>query len=167
LATLIAISDEGEDNLADDEVVREALRRNWIVWAVDPRGMGKLRSESRTSIFVLSLWLDENFAWRQAQDVQRIIEGVGAFNQNHKAALYTRGPNSSGIAALATILAGRNLPEWIAVRDGVRSFWDPKLPLYAAPFGMQGIFDMGDLEARGEAKIWQVTNAEEFIRRDW
>jgi hypothetical protein len=167
VGTLIAISDGGQDTLADDEVVQEAVRRNWIVWAVDARGLGKLRIESKATIFLLSLWLNETFAWRQAQDVQRIIEGVGLFNQNHQAALYARGPNSSVIAAMVDTMAGRNLPGWIAIREGVSSFWDGKVPFYVPPFGMRGVFDIADAEAHGQAQLFLISNVQEFIGMNW
>jgi hypothetical protein len=95
---LIAISDSGRSALVADPVIQEAHRRSWLVFAIDPRGIGEPKDRQDAFVFVVSLWLGENFAWRQAWDIARIVRFAARPSPQQASGLYARGPLASLIA---------------------------------------------------------------------
>ncbi|MFI5455699.1 MAG: alpha/beta hydrolase family protein [Isosphaerales bacterium] len=75
---VVALDDRGKEVLASDPVVREAHARGWAVCGVDPRGIGELAVDKPGWVFAVSLLLGENFIGRQAWDVGRVLEALGA-----------------------------------------------------------------------------------------
>ncbi len=166
--TMIAISDAGKDALGDDEVVQEALRRGWLVWTVDPRGIGGFGVEAQGFVFFASVLLGENFVWRQALDISRIIEGVGSLHRNLPVGLYARGKTAGVIAAYVAAQTASDHPAWIALRDSISSFTEARdLSPYLTPIGSLGAFDIQDLIAGERPRVLVVTRIEDFIRSDW
>lgn len=124
--TLIAMSDQGRASLSEDEVVKEAYRRNWDVFAVDPRGLGAMRLTDEVATRIASFQLGEYFPSRQVTDVARIVDFIARPTTTKRSGIYARGPRSSLIAAL---LAPNTPAEWIFLRDPAASFeFDP--PFY-------------------------------------
>ena len=118
---LVAVDDRGKEELVSDPIIREAVaRRHWMVWAIDPRGIGELESPKMGWIFGTSVLLGENFVWRQAWDIQRILERAVDF-PSHRVGLYTRGPNASLAGAYALAMA-RPQPEFAVFRENFTSF---------------------------------------------
>ena len=112
--TLIALSDHGRAELVNDEVVKEAHRKGWAVFAVDPRGIGEMKLADENSAKVASFQLGEYFPWRQATDVARIIAFIARPTAERRSAVYAKGPKSTFIA---TLLAATTEAEWILLRD--------------------------------------------------
>jgi hypothetical protein len=154
--------------LDSDEVVQEAIRRGWMVWALDPRGIGELQA-AEGFVFGASLLLGENFVWRQASDISRIIALIGPGTPRHRVALYARGKNVGLAAAyVAATAESSRLPEWIALRDGIFRFSDAgDRPLHFLAFNSLSTFDIADLLAMARPKIVVITNLPEFLRGDW
>ena len=75
---VVAVDDRGKEALASDPVVREARARGWAVCGVDPRGIGESATDKTGWVFAVSLLLGENFVGRQAWDVGRVLEALGA-----------------------------------------------------------------------------------------
>jgi hypothetical protein len=88
--TLVAFADEGRISLENDPFLLEAVQRNWMVWIVDPRGIGELKSTADAFIFTSSVLLGENFAWRQAADIARITE-MASDGLPHQTGIYAKG----------------------------------------------------------------------------
>ena len=163
---LIAVSDAGKETLSNDEVVREAVRRGWIVWAVDPRGLGEAKPDSEGFLFGISLLLGENFVWRQASDIRRILETVTP--QCPIAGLYARGPNASVIAAYVGASVQGERPAWIAIRDGIFSFSNSSgLPPHVLPFNALALFDIPDLLAASKRRVIVLNQLDKFLQADW
>jgi dienelactone hydrolase len=116
---LVAIDDRGKEELASDPIVAEAVRRGWMVWAIDPRGIGELELEQPGWAFAISLMLGENFVWRQAWDIHRIVEAA-SHQPTHLVGLYARGHNAS-LAATYAIASGART-EWAVLREGFVSY---------------------------------------------
>jgi len=117
--TLIAISDQGRTGLIEDEIIKEAHRKNWDVVAVDPRGLGDMKLTDEAASQIASFQLGEYFPSRQATDVARIIDFIARPMVNKRSAIYARGPKSTLIAAFA---AATTDAEWILLRDAAISF---------------------------------------------
>lgn len=62
---LVAVSDQGKGHLLSDPLIKEALRRSWMVWAIDPRGIGELAVTRQGWVSAVSLLLGEDFTSRQ------------------------------------------------------------------------------------------------------
>jgi hypothetical protein len=166
--TLVAIADDGKESLVNDPVVQEAVKRNWIVWIVDPRGLGELRSDRSELIFAWSLLLAENFVWRQALDIYRIVWEIGQLNSVRRSSLYARGPMASVIATYVAAMIEGDTPAWVAIRDPMKSFSNAAdLPSYVIPFDAMNLFDINDLLAIARPRIVHVVREEDFIRSDW
>jgi len=75
---LVAVDDRGKETLASDHVVETAVVRGWAVCGVDPRGIGESPTDKMGWIFAVSLLLGENFVGRQAWDLGRVLEALGA-----------------------------------------------------------------------------------------
>ena len=118
---LVAVDDRGKEPLQSDPLVVEALRRNWQVWAIDPRGIGELALKKPGWVFAVSLLLGENFVWRQGWDIRRIAE-FAATTMTHRVALYARGHNAALATTYAVAAAQGAAPDWVVLREGFISF---------------------------------------------
>lgn len=74
--TLLAIDDKDKESLTSDPIVQEALRRDYLVVEMDPRGFGELAVSRPSWVFATSLLLGENFVWRQAWDIQMLLNSL-------------------------------------------------------------------------------------------
>ena len=165
---LIAIHDEGRAALSNDPIVREALRRNWTVWAVDPRGIGDMKTESESFLFAASLLLGENLVWRQAADLERIAGGLGFRNAHHRLGIYANGKTAALAATYLAAVAARDVPSWIVLRNSVSSLSNTgDVPLYVPAFDALSMFDIPDLLAAAKPKIYVITQPDEFINAEW
>ncbi|MCW5981078.1 MAG: prolyl oligopeptidase family serine peptidase [Bryobacteraceae bacterium] len=113
---LLALDDNGKEDLAAEPLVEEARRAGWAVAGVDVRGIGELSTSKPGWVFAVSLLLGENFVWRQALDL------VAASRQLPAAplAVYARGHNAALAATYA--LAVMQGVRWFVLRDGFLSF---------------------------------------------
>ena len=126
---LVCVDDRGKEALAADPIVWRAFRQGWTVCAVDPRGIGESASSKKGWTFAVSLLLGENFVGRQAWDLRRALEFLGAsraFRQK-PAGLYARGQAASLMATYALALdrpdeANRLRLHWYVLLDGFVSF---------------------------------------------
>lgn len=114
---LVAIHDQGKENLDRDPVIQEARQHGWLVWTIDPRGIGELTTGRDDFVFLVSLLLGENFAWRQASDVTRIIQFVGKTSPGRPSGLYASGKLSSLVALYSATMLGAGFSEWMILRD--------------------------------------------------
>ena len=118
---LVAVDDRGKEALASDPLVVEAERRGWMVWAIDPRGIGESAIEHRGWAFAVSLLLGENFVWRQGWEIRRIAEfATGPANRN--VALYARGHNAALAATYAICSVEDGTLAWSVLRGGFVSY---------------------------------------------
>ena len=118
----MAVDDRGKEPLAADPLVKEALRRNWMVWAADPRGIGELALTKPGWAFAVSLLLGENFVWRQAWDIRRVLTLAAETPRSRPVALYARGHNAALAAGYAATAMGGPVPAWTVLREGFTSF---------------------------------------------
>jgi hypothetical protein len=164
---LIALADDGRQQLVTDEIVQEAVRRGWIVWAVDPRGLGELKV-SQGFAFGVSLLLGENFVWRQASDIHRIAESVRSGSFNHRVRIYARGKDATLAAAYVGATTETDEIEQILLRDPLSSFSAAQnLPPYLLAFDALYTFDVPDLLAAGRSRIAVIARPEDLLRIDW
>jgi dienelactone hydrolase len=124
---VVALDERGKEVLASDAVVREAHARGWAVCGVDPRGIGESATDKNGWVFAVSLLLGENFVGRQAWDVCRVIESLGAPGAypGTPVGLYARGPAACLAAtyAIARIAERGQAPlRWYLLRDGFLSY---------------------------------------------
>jgi hypothetical protein len=193
---LVAVDDRGKEALASDPVVVEALKRVWMVWAIDPRGIGELETQKPGWVFAVSLLLGENFVWRQGWDIRRIVEFAADSTATHRVGLYARGHNAALAATYAVAAAQGPAPEWAALRNGFVSFRqflerprsmqaaiDREIPYEYFVFGALHSFDLPQLLAKAKAKTFIVdpidgdwdpmaagpglTTLDQFLRSDW
>ncbi len=160
------MDDEGRDDLSPDPILQEAFRRGWALWVVDPRGIGELKVANEGFVFATSLLLGENFVWRQAADISRILGDLP--KDNRPKGLYARGKTAGLIAAYVAAIAQGDLPTWIALRDAIFSFSNANgLPRHFLAFDAYSVFDIRDLLTVAKPKIFVITDPEEFMRADW
>jgi dienelactone hydrolase len=174
---LVAVDDRGKEALASDPLVVEALKRGWMVWAIDPRGIGELATQKPGWVFAVSLLLGENFVWRQGWEIRRIVEFSATATATHRVGLYARGNNAALAATYA--LAQGSAPEWAVLREGFvsfRQFFDREIPYQYFVFGALQSFDLPQLLASAKAKTFIVdpidgdresTTLEQFLRSAW
>jgi hypothetical protein len=165
---LFALDDRGRSALEKDEVVQEALRHGWDVFTIDPRGIGTLKTANDAFIFAVSLLLGENFTWRQAADIRRIIDVHLPWRQRYPwhSGLYVRGKDASLVAAYVAATLGSSFPDWIALREPISSIRNVAgLPLYGAPFNGLDMFDVPDLFKRAKSKVVVIEEIGEFLRQ--
>lgn len=167
--TLIAVDDRGRSHLANDEIVLEAIRRGWIVWMPDPRGIGELNTDkAEPFIFGVSLLLGENFTWRQAADILRLLRHVAGGGSRYPTGLYARGQAMGLAAGYVAATNVRNDMEWVVVRDAAPSFTQmTSVPLSVLPVNAQSAFGIPDLWKAAKAKVVMVNRPEDFINQDW
>ena len=187
---LVGADDRGKEELASDPLVLEAVKRGWMVWAIDPRGIGELATQRQGWVFAVSLLLGENFVWRQGWDLRRTMEAARLFG-GRRIAVYARGHNAALAATYSLSMDGEAAPEWVVLRDGFISFkqflerpqsmaasfrlladdvrehrktaFDREIPHEYFPFGALLSFDLPQLLARSRAKITVI----DPIDGDW
>ena len=170
---LVAVDDSGREILAEDEVVQAALVHGWMVFCVDPRGIGSLKQDLHVFVFVASLLLGENFVWRQAYDIKRTIDWLVDVLPNYRTALYARGPNAALIAAYVGIQSKqqgdtRNDPEWMVVREQWASFASvPKGSFEILPTNWAGEFDISDLLDQSKPRPMSIKDLKEMPESNW
>jgi dienelactone hydrolase len=128
---VLAVDDRGKEALGSDPVVVEAFERGWAVCGIDPRGIGELATTKPGWIFAVSLLLGENFVGRQAADMTRVMDALGAAGAfpSKPIGLYARGRNASLMAMYAIShdreARSRSGPPrlaWYVLRDGFLSY---------------------------------------------
>src|SRR5262249_39617333 len=93
---VVAFDDRGQEALASDPVIQTGRARGWAVCGVDPRGIGESAIDKPGWVIAVSLLLNENFIGRQAWDLGRVLESLGAPGgfPGTPVGLYARGPGS-------------------------------------------------------------------------
>jgi cephalosporin-C deacetylase-like acetyl esterase len=124
---LLALDDRGKEVLASDPVVDAAHARGWAVCGVDPRGIGESATDKAGWVFAVSLLLGENLVGRQAWDLGRVLEALGAPGAFPGApvGLYARGEEACLAATYAIARAsdaGGTPLQWYLLRDGFLSY---------------------------------------------
>jgi len=120
---LVAVDDSGKEQLEHDPVVREALQKGWAVCGADPRGIGELATTKSGWVAAVSLLLGENFVWRQAFDLNNVVDFLAATPDYARkpVALYTRGHNASLAGTYAVARPGSKLRSFV-LRGGFVSY---------------------------------------------
>lgn len=119
---LLAIDDEQKESLTSDPVVQQALRRDYLVFEMDPRGFGEIAVQKPAWEFATSLLLGDNLVWRQAWDIRILADELcSSLGSKQSVALYARGPNSSLAANYAIRLLRSSCLEWAVLRGGYTS----------------------------------------------
>ncbi len=165
--TLIAVSDSGRSELVSDEIVLEANKRGWIVWMIDPRGIGEMVMSPDAFGPVASLLLGESFSWRQSTDILRVLRHVAGRDSRSPTALYARGKVMGLAASYVAAVAGSRELEWTALRDIAPSFRDMADTRMLMPFSAPPSFDIPDLWRASKGKIHFIQSVDEFVRSDW
>jgi dienelactone hydrolase len=124
---VVALDDRGKEALAGDTIVETARTLGWAVCGVDPRGVGESATDKAGWAFAVSLLLGENFVGRQAWDLGRVLEALGARGgyPGKPVGLYARGQVSCLAATYAIARAAEpgNVPlRWYLLRDGFLSY---------------------------------------------
>jgi dienelactone hydrolase len=126
---VVAIDDRGKEALGSDPVIKEAFASGWAICGIDPRGIGELATTKPGWVFAVSLLLGENFVGRQAADVTRVTDALGAAGAfpGKPVGVYARGQDASLMATYAIARAARGEPgpsrlEWYILRDGFLSY---------------------------------------------
>jgi dienelactone hydrolase len=124
---VVALDDRGKEALAADTIVETARNLGWAVCGADPRGIGESATDKAGWVFAVSLLLGENFVGRQAWDLGRVFEAIGATGvyPGKPAGLYARGQVSCLAATYAIARASHagNAPlRWYLLRDGFLSY---------------------------------------------
>jgi dienelactone hydrolase len=124
---VVALDDRGKESLASDPLVETCLARGWAVCGVDPRGIGESATDKMGWVFAVSLLLGENFVGRQAWDLGRVLEALGATGgyPGKPIGLYAGGEDSCLAAtyAIARASGARQTPlRWYLLRDGFLSY---------------------------------------------
>ena len=124
---VVALDDRGKEALASDPVMETARARGWAICGVDPRGIGESATDKMGWVFAVSLLLGENFVGRQAWDVGRVLEALGATGgyPGKPVGLYARGQVSCLAATYAIARASEpgQIPlRWYLLRDGFLSY---------------------------------------------
>jgi hypothetical protein len=139
------MDDEQQESLASDPIVQQALRRDYLVFEMDPRGFGEIAVQRPAWEFATSLLLGDNFVWRQAWDIRTLADELcDSFNSKHSVALYARGPNSSLAANYAIKLLSSSCLDWAVLRGGytsLRQFLDYPAAMKPAAAGQTIPYD--------------------------
>jgi hypothetical protein len=166
--TLTAVDDRGRASLVSDEIVQEAVKRGWIVWTLDPRCIGELKTNSEPFVFAVSLLLGENLAWRQAADILRLLRHVGGAESRYPTGLYARGRNMSIAASYVAAIANRRELEWTVLRDAASTFRElTDVAPSVVPFDVAKSFDIADVWKAAKGDLLIVDRAEGFLDRPW
>ncbi len=178
--TLLTIHDQDKESLAEDPVVLEALTRNYLVVAMDPRGFGELSVQHPAWVFAASLLLGENFAWRQGWDIARMLDFF-ASRPAHIRAVYARGPKAALAATYALWLLRSQQIDWAVLRGGLSSIrelpQDTAMPEWSFSFGALRSLDITQLLAATKTRTFIIepansgdgksTSLEAFLAADW
>ena len=127
---LVAMDDRGKESVISDPVVIVAVRRNWMVWCIDPPGIGELATHKAGWVFGVSLLLGENPVWRQGWNTRRVIEYAAHATMTHRVGVYSRGHNTSLAVTYALAMVQGSAPAYAVLRDGFisyRHFFDQQL----------------------------------------
>jgi dienelactone hydrolase len=126
---LVALDDRGKELLATDPVITTAHARGWAVCGMDPRGIGESAVDENGWVFAVSLLLGENFVGRQAWDIGRVLEALGAAAAfpGKPIGLYARGQDACLAATYAIARASDSEPtalklKWYLLREGFVSY---------------------------------------------
>jgi dienelactone hydrolase len=124
---LVALDDRGKEVLASDPIIETARARGWAICGIDPRGIGESATDKTGWVFAVSLLLGENFVGRQAWDIGRVLEALGAPGafRGKPVGLYARGEDSCLAATYAIARAsdaGASPLRWYLLRDGFPSY---------------------------------------------
>jgi dienelactone hydrolase len=126
---VVAVDDRGKEALGSDPAVVEAIDRGWAVCGLDPRGIGELATTKPGWVFAVSLLLGENLVGRQAADLIRVMDHLGADGAfpGKPVGLYARGRNACLMATYAIAREARGEPgrsrlDWYVLRDGFISY---------------------------------------------
>ena len=166
---LVALDDKDKETLVSDPVVQEALRRDWLVFAFDPRGFGELAVEKPGWVFATSLLLGENFIWRQAWDLRLLLDLEEGWI-NSPFALYARGRNASLVATYAlSINTSDDKLKWVLLREGfssLKQFFQYPSMLKAPPDDQSipyGFFAFGALRSLDIPQLLSRAKTRAFI----
>jgi hypothetical protein len=124
---VVALDDRGKEVIAGDPDLEKARASGWAICGVDPRGIGELATDKPGWVFAVSLLLGENFVGRQAWDLGRVLEVLGADGgyPGKPIGIYARG-EASCLAAMYAIArasgAGQAPLRWYLLRDGFLSY---------------------------------------------
>ena len=142
---LLAIDDEQKESLASDPIVQEAMRRDYLVFEMDPRGFGEIAVQRPAWEFATSLLVGDNFVWRQAWDIRALADELcDTLGSKHSVALYARGPNSSLAATYAIKLLSSSCLDWAVLRGGytsIQQFLDYPAAMKSATAGQTIPYD--------------------------
>ena len=141
---LVAINDEKKESLESDPVVQEAMRRDYFVWELDPRGFGELTVLLPSWQFATGLLLGDNLIWRQAWDIHALVDSLCTVSSRKSVGLYARGPNSSLAAAYAIHLLSSSCLDWAVLKGGyvsLRQLLDMPAVIKGAVAGQSVLYD--------------------------
>ncbi len=166
--TLLAIDDQDKESLTQDPVVLEALKRDYMVVEMDPRGFGELSVQHPAWVSAASLLLGENFAWRQGWDIARLLD-VFERRPGHIRAVYAHGPKAALAATYALWLLRSQDIDWAVLRGGLSSLrqlpGNAAMPEWTFSFGAFRSQDIPQLLAATKTRIF--ASLESFLSADW
>ena len=124
---VVALDDRGKEAIASEPIVEIARARGWAICGVDPRGIGESATDKPGWAFAVSLLLSENFVGRQAWDLGRVLEALGADGgfPGNPVGLHARGEAACLAATYAiarTSEPGQTPLRWYVLRDGFLSY---------------------------------------------
>jgi hypothetical protein len=159
--TLLALDENDKEALTHDPIVEEALRRDYMVVEMDPRGFGEIPIQNPAWVSAASLLLGENFAWRQAWDIYHRLDGFPFIRSANKIrAVYARGPNASLAATYALWLMRSQQIDWVVLRGGfttIRQLIDnPSAKDLAFSFGGARSLDIPELLLATKTKAFMI-----------
>ena len=159
--TLLVLDENDKEALTHDPIVEEALRRDYMVVEMDPRGFGEIPIQNSAWVSAASLLLGENFVWRQAWDIYHRLDGFPFIRSNSKIrAVYARGPNASLAATYALWLMRSQQIDWAVLRGGfttIRQLSDnPSAKDLAFSFGGAKSLDISELLLATKTKTFMV-----------
>ena len=173
---VVAADDRGKEEIASELPLEDMLAKGWAVLAVDPRGIGELKTSQMGWVASVSLLLNENFVGRQAFDMSRAVEFAKQAFPDKPLGIYVQG-NDASLAASFALASSKNLDFYI-LRNGFLSFrqffdrprslaasfelkkddrdrttsFDREIPFAYVPFDALRAFDIPDLLARSRAR---------------
>jgi len=115
---LLALDDRGKEFALTEGRVVTALKDNWSVCGVDPRGIGEMSTTQTGWLSAVSLLLGDSFVEQQALD---LLAAASLF-EGRPIALLARGPNS--VLAAARALPHFSRLESYALCEGFQSYRD-------------------------------------------
>jgi hypothetical protein len=120
---LVALDDSDKESLLSDSVVQEALRRDYLVVELDPRGFGELSLTNPGWVYATSLLIGDNLVRGQALDITTVLESFsGNKATSGLLAVYARGPQSSLAAIYAVITYRLTNLRWAVMKNSYVEF---------------------------------------------